>query len=316
MLSSLTLASWDAMSADERRAVADRIGRNLPPGFESRGIERVEWLGRSRDVAVFAFDGAKFVLVPGGDDVTLGFDGRAFAPTPAQAESFADTAEAYDIPDSIQAFVDRCTTPPRRVRIAPFLIEAEAWEASVVPAPVDDPAILKLADETGGRHQGAVELHVDGQHARLDFDPDGRVVRAWRLVYRPPEVLRADLRAVGFRLPTSDEWEYSCGAGARTLFRWGDGSPCDRYPTDDAASPADDVHRRPNAFGLSIASDPYVTEHVEEVGVARGGDGGAAICGGAGEFLGWLALATAYVEPELAQTVDEFGWVRRVVSVG
>src|SRR5581483_9373500 len=110
-------------------------------------------------------------------------------------------------------------------------------------------------------------------------------------------------------------------AGATTLFRWGNGSPCDRYPRSAASrdessqGTAFDAHRNPNAFGLKIAFDPYIMENVEEMGVARGGDGGAAICGGAGCFLGWLPLATGYFEPELASTVEEFGWVRRVLRL-
>ena len=39
-----------------------------------------------------------------------------------------------------------------------------------------------------------------------------------------------------------DEWEYICGAGAETLFRWGDHVPCDCYPTD--VSPAEAAWRR------------------------------------------------------------------------
>jgi uncharacterized protein (DUF1697 family) len=50
------------------------------------------------------------------------------------------------------------------------------------------------------------------------------------------------------------------------------------------------------AFGLLIASNPYNCELVAEIGVTRGGDGGCTICGGAGFFIGWLTLATAYFE--------------------
>ena len=55
-----------------------------------------------------------------------------------------------------------------------------------------------------------------------------------------------------------------------------------------------DYHRQANAFGLFIASDPYKYELVAEIGVTRGGDGGGNICGGAGFYIAWLTLATAY----------------------
>jgi hypothetical protein len=125
------------------------------------------------------------------------------------------------------------------------------------------------------------------------------------------------LQQIGFRLPTCEEWEYFCGAGERALFRWGGHVPCDRYPDDispDEAQwridwvvsggeldPPDEpfesdwsFHRAPNAFGLMIANSPHVVEHVMEPDQRRGGDGGAASCGGEGFFKGWLPLATAY----------------------
>ena len=123
----------------------------------------------------------------------------------------------------------------------------------------------------------------------------------------------------GFRFPTSDEWEYLCGAGASTLFRWGDHVPCDRYPIDvsprEAAwrrewalsagtleyppggfAPDWALHLQPNALGLHIAWDPYKYELVAEPDTTRGGDGGGMICGGSGFFVGWLTLATSYFE--------------------
>jgi len=105
-----------------------------------------------------------------------------------------------------------------------------------------------------------------------------------------------------YRLPTSDEWELACGAGARTLFRWGDDCPMDVYPVDRGDF---DLHRIPNLYGLDIARNPYDTEVVAD-DAYRGGDGGSMICGGAGFFLGWLALASSYQLPEeMAEPFDE-----------
>ncbi len=56
-------------------------------------------------------------------------------------------------------------------------------------------------------------------------------------------------------------------------------------------------HARPNLFGLTIANDPYRSDLVSDGPLALGGDGGCNICGGAGFFLGWLPLATAFRNP-------------------
>jgi len=104
------------------------------------------------------------------------------------------------------------------------------------------------------------------------------------------------LAAQGFRHPTSDEWEYLCGCGSPTLFRWGDHVPCDRYPVDHDVRPKWNAHIEANTLGLQIASNPYDCELTAEIGVTRGGDGGGMICGGAGFYIGWLTLATAYFE--------------------
>lgn len=142
-------------------------------------------------------------------------------------------------------------------------------------------------------------------------------------------------------MPNIDEWEYACGGGSLTLFRWGDACPGDRYPTDNTAaemrrkrewvrsggnipftpdSPDWDLHLRPNLFGLSIAQNPYHLEVVAEPSVMCGGDGGVNICGGAGFFLGWLPLATAYWDDSILEWLDEEpdlsnSFMRRVIPL-
>ncbi|MGW7431663.1 hypothetical protein ACWGIN_19205 [Streptomyces sp. NPDC054861] len=107
------------------------------------------------------------------------------------------------------------------------------------------------------------------------------------------------LAARGLRMPSSDEWEHACGAGADTLFRWGDDCPLDRIPYGDRTGP----HEQLSAFGLRIAYDTYRTELSSDVTAAHGGDGGESVCGGYGHVLAWLPLATAHRNPSMAEFV-------------
>ncbi|WP_030698307.1 hypothetical protein [Streptomyces albidoflavus] len=115
----------------------------------------------------------------------------------------------------------------------------------------------------------------------------------------PPAETPDLLAAEGLRMPSSDEWEHACGAGADTLFRWGDACPLDRVPHGDDGGP----HQQPNAFGLRIAHDTYAAELTGDTGSVHGGDGGESVCGGYGTVLAWLPLATAQRNPAMAEFV-------------
>ena len=123
-------------------------------------------------------------------------------------------------------------------------------------------------------------------------------VEAWKLT-APPDETPDLLAAEGLRMPSSDEWEHACGAGADTLFRWGDACPLDRVPYGDDSGP----HQQPNAFGLRIAHDTYDAELTSDPGAVHGGDGGESVCGGYGTVLAWLPLATAQRNPAMAEFV-------------
>lgn len=113
--------------------------------------------------------------------------------------------------------------------------------------------------------------------------------------------------ARGLRLPGADEWEHACGAGARTLFRRGD-----ECPLDEAPYGAGGIRHEPNAFGLRIAYDSYAAELSNDRGAVHGGDGGTAVCGGYGSLLGWLPLATAHRNADMAEFAygpdGEYAW--------
>lgn len=312
---SVTEEQWQRMSTATREQTARALLPKLPAGFAFQSVRRFHLGNVSRETALFQFDGAEFALIPAAA-VTLGFDVERWSPDAEERESWRGTAEDYGLPESVHEYLGQAMLRPRQVEVPALLIETAAPEVGWEPVAMDDPVVRQIRQE----HPAAesIELNARDMITRVRRVEDGHFV-AERALNRTHEQIAERLRTSGFRFPTSNEWEYACGCGEPTLFRWGDHVPCDRYPTD--ISPAEAAwrknwvlsagkleyppegfasdwveHRRPNAFGLSIASDPYKIELTNEIGVTRGGDGGLVVCGGGGFFMGWLALATAYYE--------------------
>lgn len=315
------LKEWAILSSDQQSNIARALQRQLPEPFNFTGVHRFSMGDRSNSVALFSADNESvFALIPGGE-VELGFDASRWEPAPDEAESWADSAEEYEIEQNLTEHIESLTTPVRRIVIDPFLIETRAAEVGWEPIGFDDPDVVELLKNlSSGNGPHTSTMSRGDRKTRVIRDEFGHITA--EVANRPThESLSAALCAGSFRYPTSDEWEFACGAGGSTLFRWGDHAPCDRYPTDISPAEAEwrrqwvlsggtleypidgfktdwDYHRRPNAFGLIIAENPYNYELVAEPGTTRGGDGGSTICGGAGFFMGWLTLATAYFESD------------------
>ncbi|APR75914.1 Hypothetical protein A7982_01261 [Minicystis rosea] len=278
-LDDLTLARWDALTDAARDSIARALQPSLPAGFRFEGLERHACGDVAHTVAFFTGGGSRFALIPGGE-VALGWD-RAQRPrfTKEQLESWNETEEEYGI--SLDAFLDASLTPARIAVLAPFLIDTHPNILGRTPIDAPD-----LVAEGGNRL-----VFSGGSVTRVSDDGGGP--RAYREEWLTRAEARAEMEAQGFMLPAQDEWEHACRAGSTTLFRWGDACPADGYPIDESAF---DLHLRPNAFGLSIAQNPYEWEICEEEGVIRGGDGGSMICGGGGFLAGWLPLACAFLD--------------------
>jgi hypothetical protein len=287
-------ARWAALTDDERRATAEQLLRELPQGFALVGVE-----GR---IARFEHDDRTYALVPGGP-VRIGFDVARWQPSKDERRSWTRTAKEYRLPE-LHEYLAKVTRPPRDVQLPALLVATRHEEVGWEPLALDDPRVAALP----ARERTDVptsRVFVGGEQFELGY-ADGRLSGAWRARRTTHADEAAAMQRAGFRLLTSDEWEHACGAGAATLFRWGDHAPCDRYPPDASVEHSElvsdfDHHRRPNAFGLHIAADPYQAELVAEAGITRGGDGGSMICGGAGYFMGWLPLATAWFDPAFCQ---------------
>jgi len=186
---------------------------------------------------------------------------------------------------TLDALLDKIMTPLRQVTFQPFLLE-------VLARPLTPPPTF---NETLGPSGG-------WEHRRTPISYE--------------KTLR-QISPQGCRFPTSDEWEYACAAGSRTLFRWGNDTPDCYIPRIGSKDMAQwDAHLRENAFGLFIARNPYYWEFVMEREILRGGDGGTALHAGVGKFAAWLTLASAfYREAYPENTVLSRAYLRRSFSL-
>ena len=285
-----TLDRWAMLDVNEREATARELATTLPVPFTFAGIQAHALGERHHHVAFFDYVGSLFALIPGGE-TALGYDcERPFVPTERQRASWRATQYEYGCGE-LEEYLEYYLTPMRTVSLAPFLLEVSAVEQGLTPIAID----LALSGGTRGQRGGTLYSGIPVAHRDV------------------VELLAGD----GFRLPTSDEWEHACAAGARTLFRWGDDCPADHYPSGDADGLHFDfdLHRRPNAFGLRIGLDPYDWEMVAEPSVMRGGDGGGVISAGAGYMAGWLTLATAFVDPEYCERPGYGTAIRRAYTL-
>jgi hypothetical protein len=309
-LSNLTLSEWQRMSVEQAQRECQSLAQRLPHELRFEGLEPHRYCGREHRVARFAGTGPDrditFALVPGGE-VSLGFDGESFKPSPGQIESYAQSVEKYGI-GPIGAFVDTQISQPRTAQLPTLLIEIEAREVGTEPIAADDPAVADLVHQLRAQKQRKCDA---GRYFVARDTSD--VIHAWRRRKTSLVDLEAGLTASGLRLLTCDEWEYACGAGAPTLFRWGNDCPTDCYPNwvrsseqfHNARSPAvPDVYQSSNLFGLTIARNPYELDLVADGPRVLGGDGGRNLCSGVGFFLGWLPLATAFRESDPSGAIN------------
>ncbi|MFE9663489.1 hypothetical protein [Streptomyces sp. NPDC005955] len=241
-------------------------------------------------------------------DLTLA-QWRSLEP-PAARRLAQEAADQVDGRVTLVETVEHLGAPLHRVRI-----ERRAQEFALVPGgPLTlgfdpdawRPTPAQAADYAESLDQGFGHGPDLRAHLAQVLSPRRSVVLATVLMAvedeeltEPPADMPASLAARGLRMPSSDEWEHACGAGADTLFRWGDDCPLDRIPYGDRPGP----QQQRNAFGLRIAHDTYRMELTSDVTAVHGGDGGESACGGYGNLLAWLPLATAHRHPSLAAWV-------------
>jgi hypothetical protein len=204
-------------------------------GFRFEGIEVHSQGTQTHYVAFFNREGARFALILGGEAM-LGYDqDHPWVPGKDELECWEQFRHEYGEPlPPVEAFIRNYLTPLRRVRIEPFLLGVEATPVGEKPLDPGDPLFRRdVADELIPGVGGMMQLH-HGRHIHYRLDEQGILHAAESIKVTHADVLE-QVTSTGLRLPSSDEWEYACAAGSRTLFRWGDHIPSilehpDPYP--------------------------------------------------------------------------------------
>lgn len=298
---------FQALAEHERLALLQGIAAQHPP-FVFKQVARFERFGVCSQTGVFEWGGKDFVFVPGAE-VTLGWAG--FGPdeqaTQGALAFWQGQMQALNLEGEVLPFLLEHLNPSplRRVRVGPMLVECVANEPNWERVPLDSPELAEYQDEIeeflhGRFKDNSVYTLNDTlrltRQAKTPDAPQGYSADLYR--EQSYDALKAELAAEGFALPTEDEWEYLCAAGASTLFRWGD-------VVDDVLvlrhfNPNGEPLslELPNGLGLVMAHDPYQQELVDApVYILKGGDGGTNICGGGGRAFGYLPVATSYRTP-------------------
>lgn len=312
---SITFEEWKKFDRAKAEKYSKELVSRIPQQIVFNSIKSSCYAGQEIFLAQFEYDGALFSLIPGGE-IHLGFDPNYFTPTQHQLDSFQEMVEDGWPKEDIYTELQKSTTPLRVVGLPSMLVETSVQEIGLELIDSNESEVKERLKEfpciIEARKEYQVEIYKQYRISKLE---DGSTV-AYKINFTTHESVIDKLSSDGLRLLTNDEWEYVCGAGTSTLFRWGNDCPCDRYPIDDVKEimrlreiylskgkihftqyPLDwNLHLIPNLFGLTIAQDPYKMEILAEKYMMRGGDGGNSICGGMSAFFGWLPLATSYGE--------------------
>jgi hypothetical protein len=322
-LNNLYRSVFQKLSFNERQALL--TGLNLPLGFLFKRFERFERFGQSTDTAVYEYEHSEFVFVPG-DKVILGWKSFAVGMDTDMQEDMMETLQECGV-DNLESFLQKTMSPVRTVTIGPMLVERElhdiGWRRvsldsnEIVRDEYFEKAISKIRGKMCYEYtiKGALRLRANDGEITADIYE--------KISY---DELVLNIKQSGFRLPTEDEWEYLCGGGLRTMFRWGDSFDyCLHLRHFEAATPEKKEYdlEKPNQFGLFIAYDPYKLEVVmDSEQFFKGGDGGCNICGGLGLTMGYLPVATYFRNPNMhdkkrykAKISGDYTFYRRIIRL-
>ena len=288
--------AYSLLPMKEKKEILESLAKKY--NMELLRFETFSKYSKSTFTAVFKYKESEFVFVPG-DTVTLGYEGL---PKNLSDETLEGLKSCLDEPEDLDTvlgeYIRDNLSKLRKATIKPMLVERKlqtvAWRKSNLEELKEyNIDLLKDYNEFKSSNYNRLTLDETARFTKVENDIEIELYDD--ISY---EGLCENLKDEGFSLANLDEWEYLCGGGCRTLFPWGDDLDYNMNLLYFSKKGNDKYDlEEPNFFGLSIAYDPYKMEIIEANELTfKGGDGGCNICGGFGEFLGYLSCSPYYTQ--------------------
>jgi len=288
--------AYSLLPMEEKKEILESLAKKY--NMELLRFETFSKYSKSTFTAVFKYKESEFVFVPG-DTVTLGYEGL---PKNLSDETLEGLKSCLDEPEDLDTvlgeYIKDNLSKLRKATIKPMLVERKlqtvAWRKSNLEELKEyNIDLLKDYNEFKSSNYNRLTLDETARFTKVENDIEIELYDD--ISY---EELCENLKDEGFSLANLDEWEYLCGRGCRTLFPWGDDIDYNMNLLYFSKKGNDKYDlEEPNFFGLSIAYDPYKMEIIEAHELTfKGGDGGCNICGGFGEFLGYLPCSPYYTQ--------------------
>ena len=310
---------YSTLSEGKKKELLKELAKKY--NMEILRFETFSKYSKSTFTAIFKYKESEFVFIPG-DSVTLGYEG---APKNLSNETLEGLKYCLDDSDEVEKILEEYISGNfskiREATIKPMLVERElqtvAWRRSNLKElkAFKDMELIEEYNNFKSSNYNRLTLNETARFTKIENNIEIELYDS--ITYNE---LCKNLKDDGFCLSSLDEWEYLCGRGCRTIFPWGDDLDYNMNLLYFSKAGNDKYDlEEPNFFGLYIAYDPYKIEIIDNKSLCKGGDGGCNICGGCGDFLGYLPCSPYYNQEAIDYDEEEldgdFYFYRRVLRI-